>query len=152
MEYEIYLDMFFLVNFYMDYMIMWAVTKILKITQHVYIRRIGAAAVGALYATLIIAFRLNGAVWKIMTYAVIVLLMSFILTGKKKIRQIIGGAGLIYLFAITLGGILHVILLYLRRICSAGTRSIVGVSRGRRSNVCAVIAKHDKKYIQKIIS
>lgn len=99
MEYEIYLDMFFLVNFYMDYMIMWAVTKILKITQHVYIRRIGAAAVGALYATLIIAFRLNGAVWKIMTYAVIVLLMSFILTGKKKIRQIIGGAGLIYLFA-----------------------------------------------------
>ena len=87
MEYEIYLDMFFLVNFYMDYMIMWAVTKILKITQHVYIRRIGAAAVGALYATLIIAFRLNGAVWKIMTYAVIVLLMSFILTGKKKIRQ-----------------------------------------------------------------
>ena len=48
MEYEIYLDMFFLVNFYMDYIIMWAVTKILKITQHVYIRRIGAAAVGAL--------------------------------------------------------------------------------------------------------
>lgn len=112
MEYEIYLDMFFLVNFYMDYIIMWAVTKILKITQHVYIRRIGAAAVGALYATLIIAFRLNGAVWKIMTYAVIVLLMSFILTGKKKIRQIIGGAGLIYLFAITLGGILHVIYYY----------------------------------------
>lgn len=91
---------------------MWAVTKILKITQYVYIRRIGAAAVGALYATLIIAFRLNGAVWKIMTYAVIVLLMSFILTGKKKIRQIIGGAGLIYLFAITLGGILHVIYYY----------------------------------------
>lgn len=153
MEYEIYLDMFFLVNFYMDYIIMWAVTKILKITQHVYIRRIGAAAVGALYATLIIAFRLNGAVWKIMTYAVIVLLMSFILTGKKKIRQIMGGAGLIYLFAITLGGnSARYLLLYLRRICSAGTRSIVGVSRGRRSNVCAVIAKHDKKYIQKIIS
>lgn len=31
---------------------------------------------------------------------------------EKKIRQIIGGAGLIYLFAITLGGILHVIYYY----------------------------------------
>ena len=110
---------------------MWAVTKILKITQHVYIRRIGAAAVGALYATLIIAFRLNGAVWKIMTYAVIVNISVCHNTWRNSACYL---------------------LLYLRRICSAGTRSIVGVSRGRRSNVCAVIAKHDKKYIQKSIS
>ena len=100
MQYIIYLDTFFLINFYMDYIILLMVSTVLKYTTtHLLTRRLLGAATGAVYACLILIFRLNGIIWKMISYFGIVMLMSFILNGKTGIRRIMKGCIYIYFFS-----------------------------------------------------
>lgn len=113
MQYRIYLDTFFLINFYMDYIILLMVSTVLKYTTtHLLTRRLLGAATGAVYACLVLIFRLNGIIWKIISYFGIVMLMSLILNGKTGVRRIMKGSVYIYFFSCALGGILHVLYYY----------------------------------------
>lgn len=113
MQYIIYLDTFFLINFYMDYIILLMVSTVLKYTTtHLLTRRLLGATVGAVYACLILLFRLDGIIWKMISYFGIVMLMSYILNGRTGIRRIVKGTVYIYFFSCVLGGILHVLYYY----------------------------------------
>lgn len=97
----------------MDYIILTMVSAIFKLTStHLLHRKLFGAFLGALYACVILAFRLNGPIWKIFSYIGIVLLMSYILIGKTSVVNALKCTVLIYVFACAMGGCLHVIYYY----------------------------------------
>lgn len=113
MRYRVYLDTFFLINFYMDYIILLLVSSVLKYTTtHLLTRRLIGATAGALYACLVLLLKLDGLIWKFFSYFGIVILMSFIINGRTGFRRILKGTVYIYFFSCTLGGILHVLYYY----------------------------------------
>lgn len=113
MQGYVYIDTFFLINFYMDYIILYIMSGILKITSnHLFLRRILAAFTGALYASLIVAFKLRGICFDFISYLGIVVVMYLIMCGKSSAKQMVKGVLFIYFFACVSGGLLHVLYYY----------------------------------------
>lgn len=126
MYYEIYLDVLFLVNFVMDYIVLSITARIMCATGSAkpaasesargrlifYIRKLLAAFFGAIWVCLILLLRLRHPLWNAVTYFVVCALM--ILTVSKKARPgvLVRGMGILYLTTCALGGFMHVVYYY----------------------------------------
>ena len=113
MHYELYIDLFFLVNFLMDYFLLLIVGKMLKC--RVRRARIAAGAgLGALLACIFIVF-LRGTLWRLVLFHGVVNL-SLLKTGLeiKEKRTLIKAWILLYVSAFLLGGMLNTFQPYVR--------------------------------------
>lgn len=125
MHYIIYIDVLFVVNFILDYIVLSITSVILCHTATLpeypgvhgnktiaYIKRIFAAALGALWACVLLWFELFNPVWNFVTVMVIGPVMVLIIMGRTKIRRYLRGIGILYLVTFVLGGIMHVVYYY----------------------------------------
>lgn len=113
MHYELYIDLFFLVNFLMDYFLLLMVGKMLKCR----IRRLRIAAgsgLGAFLTCIFIVF-LRGKLWRLVLFHG-VMSLSLLKTGLeiKEKRTLVKAWILLYVSAFLLGGILNVFQPYVR--------------------------------------
>lgn len=117
MQYEIYIDVVFCINFVMDYIMLSITDVVLKCTNRTrpvvrLLKRYAAAATGALWVCVVIVFRLYGPVWNVITYIPACAVMIIIMAGVKKPTAILKGVGVMYLAACLLGGFIHILYYY----------------------------------------
>lgn len=113
MHYKLYIDLFFLVNFLMDYFLLLMVGKMLKCR----IRRLriaAGAAIGAFLACIFVVF-LRGKIWRLVLFhgVINVCLLKTGLEIKGK-RTLIKAWILLYVSAFLLGGVLNAFQPYVR--------------------------------------
>lgn len=107
MQYTIYIDVLFLVNFFMDFWILWLMRLLLKYSA-TYLKLMLSAAVGAAWVCfLAVTSFLPAGLKMIISYAGISSLMIFLAFGKKKPKELLTGVIYLYVFAFSLGGILN---------------------------------------------
>lgn len=124
MHYIIYLDVLFVVNFIMDYVVLTITTGILIHTTTLkravskkqlfllYIKRIVGSLVGALWACVLVRYELNAVIWNGFTYVIIGPGMIIIIFGKERIKNYLKGVGILYAVAFLLGGGMHFVYYY----------------------------------------
>ncbi|MCM1308536.1 MAG: sigma-E processing peptidase SpoIIGA [Butyrivibrio sp.] len=126
MYFEIYLDVLFLVNFVMDYIVLSITAGIMCATVSArpavrsnargrlifYLRKILAAFLGAVWVCAMLLLRLRNPLWNAVTYFVICGLMVFTVAGKSRPGVIVRGMGIMYLTTCALGGFIHVLYYY----------------------------------------
>lgn len=113
LHYRIYLDVLFIVNFVMDYVVLSLMSGILKNTvSHIYIKKLLASAIGALWVCTVVLFRLYNPIFYAVGYMVIATVMTVIITKTRKVREIVKGVGILYAVTCSLGGLLHVLYYY----------------------------------------
>ena len=107
MHYELYIDLFFLINFLMDYFLLLMVGKMLKCRIR-RLRIIAGAMVGAFLTCIFVVF-LRGKIWRLVLFHG-VMNMCLLKTGLgiKEKRTLIKAWILLYVSAFLLGGILNV--------------------------------------------
>ncbi|MFW6015601.1 MAG: sigma-E processing peptidase SpoIIGA [bacterium] len=104
MYYEIYIDTLFIINFMMDFLVLWTVGKLLKqITT--WLKLISASAAGAFVICIIVIFPISNIMINIFIYYVLTsLLMIFIAFRPKNIKQTIKLIISLYLITFLIGG------------------------------------------------
>lgn len=126
MYYEIYLDVLFLVNFVMDYIVLSITGRIMCATVSArpaaksgvrgrlvfYLRKVLAAFLGAVWVCVMLILRLRNPLWNAVTYFVICGLMVFTVAGQCRPGVIVRGMGIMYLTTCALGGFIHVLYYY----------------------------------------
>lgn len=101
MQIEIYADIFFAVNFIMDLLIFWTVSKFIRGKIYFYKIFLGALAASILYCILVFVFSLYYNIW----IALLVLIIAVIITFRpKKILPLIKLIILVHIVAFTIGG------------------------------------------------
>lgn len=113
MHYELYIDLFFLVNFLMDYFLLLMVGKMLRCRIRQW-RMFAGASVGAVMACIYIVF-LRGGMWRLVLFHAVVNL-SLLKTGLeiKEKRTLIKAWILLYVSAFFMGGVLNTFQPYVR--------------------------------------
>lgn len=107
LTYNLYVDVLFLVNFIMDYMVLALLGVVLKVHATAKRRILGSGA-GALWAVMITAFPiLPGWLEALITYLGISTLMVFLTFQFRSVRELIKGVCGLYLAAITVGGVIY---------------------------------------------
>ena len=125
MHYIIYIDVLFVVNFILDYIVLTITSGILYHTTTVpeyqgvsgkksviYIKRILSALLGAIWACVLLWFGLFNPIWNIVTIMVIGPMMILITMAPIRFRNLLKGIGVMYLVTFVLGGIMHVVYYY----------------------------------------
>lgn len=109
MYYRVYIDVLFLVNFGMDFLILVIVNRILKYTT-TYIRICLAAMVGALWVCLLLVFPFHIKLLEILfSYVLICTLMIKILAGNTSLRNTIKGIAVLYVVTFATGGLIQML-------------------------------------------
>ena len=133
MEQNIYLDVYFGFNFLMDFFVL-LITKIIIKNRKNFIRSVTASAIGALYATLSLVFKINLIVQLICTYIIVAELMMLIAYGKMKLANNLKTLGIIYFVTFILSGVINIfyynVVLSGSLIESANTDSFGNISIG----------------------
>ena len=114
-----------MVNFILDYIVLSITAGILYHTTTlseysdiqgkktaVYIKRVLAAVLGALWACVLLWFELFNPVWNFVTVMVIGPVMILMMMGRAKSGCYLKGIGILYLVTFVLGGIMHVVYYY----------------------------------------
>lgn len=113
MQTIIYIDTLFLVNFYMDYMVLWLTTRIMKTnSDHLFLRRILAAVFGALVMCIIVFFHMTAIGYKILACVLGAGIMTIIVEEKKSFVRIKKFVGIMFFLTFTLGGALNGLFYY----------------------------------------
>ncbi|TCT16861.1 stage II sporulation protein GA (sporulation sigma-E factor processing peptidase) [Natranaerovirga pectinivora] len=104
MYYEVYIDTLFLINFIMDFLILWFVGKILKLNT-TWLRLTGASALGSLIICLSVIFPIASITLNILIYYVITCVLMIVIGFKpKSIIQLIKILIGLYLLTFLIGG------------------------------------------------
>lgn len=104
-EYEIYIDVIFVINFIMDLFILHFVGKLMKYKCNM-IRECLASGVGALGVCVdLLVIRQESYIIHLILYGVLSFLMIYLSFHPKNIRSFLTGAGCLYLVTFLLGGI-----------------------------------------------
>lgn len=112
MSYKLYIDVYFLVNFFMDLLLVTVTGKILRYTA-TYLNYCISAAAGALWACLsVTVFRKYTVFNGICTYLVISTLMIIICRRDCHVKETIKGVIVLYAVSSFLGGLCHMIYYY----------------------------------------
>lgn len=110
MQYKIYLDVFFVVNFIMDYVVLCVTGLLLDIHSAMW-RRLFASAIGGIWAVIETIFMINHDNWKfflgIITYTVIPVMMLFIVMGWSNRKKLIKSLVILYAVTFCLSGICY---------------------------------------------
>lgn len=117
MYFEIYLDEFFLVNFFMDYAVMTITAGVLARTTAQDLREIlvsgvrktAAALIGSAWATTMVAFGWFTPIFFVATYVVICPVMAAVTLWEKKLSKMVRGVLMTYLAAALLSGLMHIV-------------------------------------------
>lgn len=105
MHYTVYIDVLFLVNFFMDIWILWLMKTVLKYRSSV-LRILLAAFIGALWVCLITAFSfLPKVAENVITYFGISSAMICIAFHKRNWKELLKGIVALYVVSFCLGGI-----------------------------------------------
>ncbi|MGN0383889.1 MAG: sigma-E processing peptidase SpoIIGA [Eubacterium sp.] len=103
----IYLDVYFAINFLMDFLILLILRCILK--KKTVFRLVMSALIGAVYACIILVTNADGIIWMLCTYVVISTIMIIVAFGIADIRKMIKRSALLYLITFTANGIINVL-------------------------------------------
>ena len=149
MHYELYIDLFFLINFLMDYFLLLMVGKMLKCRIR-RLRIIAGAMVGAFLTCIFVVF-LRGKIWRLVLFHG-VMNMCLLKTGLwiKEKRTLIKAWILLYVSAFLLGGILNVFQPYVRGgavfliLAFAGYHLCLGIW-----DLLAYFHKNEEKWVEK---
>lgn len=107
---KIYLDSVFIVNFFMDYIVLNATMKVMEIHTCI-IRKMCASLIGSVWAviTVCMQIRFTGGYMKlylgIVTYVLISVIMLLVLLGNKHKRRVFKALAVLYVITFTLAGI-----------------------------------------------
>ena len=114
-----------MVNFILDYIVLSITAGILYHTTTlseysdvrrkppaVYIKRVLAAVLGALWACVLLWFEFLNPMWNFVTVMVVGPVMVLIIMGRTKLGCYLKGIGILYVVTFMLGGIMHVIYYY----------------------------------------
>lgn len=124
MHYIIYMDVLFVVNFIMDYLVLTVTTGILIHTTTLkrmgtrkqlillYIKRIAGSAVGAVWACWLVLNGCDSRIWNVLTYVVIGPLMLAIVMGKTRVLAYIKAVGILYAVTFLISGGVHLAYYY----------------------------------------
>lgn len=124
MHYVIYIDVLFVVNFIMDYVVLSITTTILYYITTLadmpgsrnicikYIKRIAGSLVGAAWATIVLWNGLNHWAFTMISYIVIGPVMLAMTIGRVRIGEYLKGLGVMYGVTFVLGGALHAVYYY----------------------------------------
>lgn len=112
MYYRVYIDAVFLVNFWMDYVILSISSDILHTlprkkmhsATHLYLRKISGALIGAVWACVVLLIPFDGS---LITYFLIPVFMGLCLTGKNRFKTVLQCVGIIYLVTMIAAGLLY---------------------------------------------
>lgn len=111
MQYRIYLDVFFLVNFIMDFFVLWVTSYLMEESAAIW-RYLGAAFVGSAWAvTEIILTNLQTHLkifLGIITYTIVPCLMLMIIMGWSNRKKLIKSVLVLYIVTFCLSGICYV--------------------------------------------
>ncbi len=108
----IYIDVFFIVNFLMDMLLLIVHRQMLGYTA-TYLRIAMSATLGAVWACIVEVTKLgNTFAGKVCTYIFIAAIMVRICTGKCNIKKWIRDTGILYAIAALVGGICHMVMYY----------------------------------------
>lgn len=111
-EVVIYLDVLFIVNLFMDTMLLYFVNKFLKYSA-TYFRIFIAATIGAAWACIAVTVPIHNLVIKnICTYILVSFLMIRICANKCKIKDIMKGVVTLYIVTFVIGGGCHMLYYY----------------------------------------
>lgn len=112
MQYRIYLDVFFLINFIMDYIVLDVTAVILKLHCRVW-RKLFAAMFGGIWAVISVYFIIKNESLKIylgiITYAVVSVIMILILMGLENKKKVFVGTLVLYVVTFVLAGVCSVV-------------------------------------------
>lgn len=174
MHYLIYIDVLFMVNFIMDYIIMSLTADILgcrgatseKIREKHRIdtgpvlfcmRKVCGAFAGALWVSILLVFRLQGVWWDIVTYFFVAAAMAMSIVNPKELRKFIKCIIVMYFVTCVLGGIMHMIYYYTAFGCmirsvsrKAYKTSMLPVLAG--AVILAPVVRLTMQYISSIVS
>lgn len=103
MTHTIYVDVYFCLNFLMDFVVLFITRIIVKDNKKIY-RLTLAAGLGALYATIILIFHLNGIVAYICTYFIMAQLMCMVAFGRAGLKKSLKNILILYMVTFTLSG------------------------------------------------
>lgn len=107
MEYELYLDVLFLVNFMMDYIILLLSSRILK-NQTTYYRILAASLLGAGLTCIVIILALPSILLRFIIFHFIINSLMILVAMKiKTIRDHIKSLISLYIASVLLGGVFH---------------------------------------------
>lgn len=124
MHYIIYMDVLFVVNFIMDYVVLTVTTGILIHTTTLkragtkrqlillYIKRIAGSIVGAVWACFLIWNGWNAWIWNVLTYVVVGPLMLIVIMGKERIATYFKAVGILYAVTFLISGGMHFVYYY----------------------------------------
>lgn len=106
MHYELYIDLFFLVNFLMDYFLLLLTGKMIRCRIRRF--RIAAGAASGAFLTCIVVVFLRGSLWKLCVFhGVINFIMLKMGLGIKEKYTLVRAWILLYISAILMGGFLN---------------------------------------------
>ena len=125
----IYIDVLFMLNFIMDYIVISLSasltgnrTKVLAgsgrisfISQDAVIfrlRKTAASLIGSSWVCIVLIFRLKGVLWDIVSYFAVSVIMALTMAGFRKWREIARYVAAMYFLTCALGGMMHVIYYY----------------------------------------
>lgn len=113
MEYELYIDVLFLINFMMDYLILSLVHYILKFNTKAY-RILLGSILGAFSMCSMVLIGLNNSILILLVYHMIIsTLMVVISFGLKNIVDIVKSCIILYVSSVLMGGLLSIFSKYL---------------------------------------
>lgn len=109
MEYVIYIDVFFLVNFIMDFLLLKASSCYIK-PRATNVRCLLGGAVGSLITCVSILWVFDNMILHMLiSYIFTVVIMVMITYGKATFTQVVRRVGALYLVTVTTGGIMNII-------------------------------------------
>ena len=118
------MDVLFVVNFIMDYVVLTITTGILIHTTTLkkagskrelillYIKRIAGSVVGAVWACFLVRNGYDTPIWKLLTYIVIGTFMLIIVMGKERLISYLKAIGILYVVTFLLSGVVHFVYYY----------------------------------------
>ncbi len=110
MQNRIYLDVFFMINFIMDYVVLSVTFSVMEEPGKVW-RRLSAAFFGGIWAVLVVVLMKNHGQWKILlniaTYTLITVLMLVIATDRPDGKKILKGYFIMFVTTFCLSGICY---------------------------------------------
>ena len=124
MHYLIYIDVLFLVNFIMDYVVVSITTEVagrcknksekgIRADSVLFcLRKAAASLIGAVWVCVLLVLRLRGVLWDIVTYLGISFAMSAVTALPCSFKKLMKNVVIMYFVTCTLGGIMHVIYYY----------------------------------------
>ncbi|MGN0379463.1 MAG: sigma-E processing peptidase SpoIIGA [Butyrivibrio sp.] len=129
MHYLVYIDVLFMVNFIMDYIVVSLAADIIgcrfaaSTRSHkkrridpgpaiFCLRKVCAASIGALWVSIVLVLRLRGILWDIVTYFVIAIIMTMSIVSPREWRRLIKCMVVMYFVTCALGGIMNVVYYY----------------------------------------